>query len=565
MLNALSIRNVVLIDRLDVSFGPGLTAFTGETGAGKSIILDALGLALGNRGAKGLVRAGAEQASVCAVFTLPTEHGAKALLGEAGIDWDAQEDLVLRRQLGADGRSRAFVNDQPVSAKLLQDLGAGVLEIHGQHDGQGLMNAANHRPLLDEYGKLHKDVEALGKKWRALSAARVHLEESVKRRENADEQSEFVSASLEELNRLDPTIGEEESLAAERAFLMQAHKLAEKVEAARAVLHEDQGLEPRLAAALGALEQALDHLPADAAAEAVFAPLTRGAGALERALIEMQEAGSALDDAGHALDIQPERMEQAEERLFALRAAARKHNIEVDGLAELRAELTGQLENVHNLAGEETAAGIALKEAQQNYNTAAKKLADKRAAAGRKLTKALLVELAPLKMEKARFAVQQTMLAPERCGPQGGDQIHFEVSTNPGTPFGPLGDIASGGELSRFSLALKASLAAKDGPAAMIFDEIDQGVGGAVADAVGRRLADLSHGAQVLVVTHSPQVAARADQQFRVEKHENGKVTTTGLSRLDEDQRCEEIARMLAGADISDEARGAARALLAIG
>ncbi len=562
MLNALNIRNVVLIDRLDIGFAPGLTALTGETGAGKSIILDALGLALGMRGAKSLVRSGTEQASVVAVFTLPENHPAFAVLNEAGVDWDAAEDLVLRRTLGADGRSRAFINDQPVSARLLQEVGSKVLEIHGQHDGQGLLNAATHRPLLDETAGLHGEVTALGALWRAFQEAREHLDEVITRRENSEAESEFVRASLEELNRLDPVEGEEEALADERAFLMQAHKLAEKVASANAILQDGSGLEARLSAALGSLEQAIAGLQGGDQSEAVKLPLERSAGALERALIEMGEAASALDDAGQALNVEPDRMERTEERLFALRAAARKHSVNVDDLADLRTRLTAQLQSVENLAEEEQTARGALEAAKGRYDNAAKALAAKRAKAGKRLEQALARELVPLKMEKARFAVRQTMLDPDRCGPGGCDQIHFEVSTNPGTPFGPLGAIASGGELSRFSLALKASLASKDGPAAMIFDEIDQGVGGAVADAVGRRLADLSKGAQVLMVTHSPQVAARANTQIRVEKYEKNKATLTRLRVLSEDERTEEIARMLAGADVSDEARAAARALL---
>ncbi len=565
MLTALIIRNVVLIDRLDVEFGPGLTALTGETGAGKSIILDALGLALGMRSAKGLVRAGTDQARVSAVFSLPGEHLAHGLLEKAGIDWEMAEDLVLRRNLGADGRSRAFVNDQPVSARLLHDLGALLLEIHGQHDGQGLLNAATHRPLLDAAANLQKDVVSLSKNWCALQEAKAHLHDVVTRRASADEQSEFMRSSLEELDRLDPKTGEEDALAAERAFLMQAHKLAEKVEAARTVLGDDRGLEASLSSALGALEQALGQLRDGEHSEVVKLPLERGAGALERALIEMDEAASALDDAGRALDIQPDRMDKAEERLFALRGAARKHNVSVDNLPQLRRELTLSLDSIDNLGVEEAAARTAMETAQGRYDAAAQALAAKRAKAGKRLETSLSKELAPLKMDKARFAVRQTMLPPEKCGPGGCDQIHFEVCTNPGTPFGPLGSIASGGELSRFSLALKAALAGKDGPTAMIFDEIDQGVGGAVADAVGRRLADLSRDTQVLMVTHSPQVAARANTQFRVEKIENGKTTLTGLHRLDDEERCEEIARMLAGADISDEARAAARSLLDAG
>ncbi|PHS26674.1 MAG: DNA repair protein RecN [Robiginitomaculum sp.] len=562
MLNALVIRNVVLIDRLDIAFAAGLTALTGETGAGKSIILDALGLALGMRGAKNLVRAGTDQASVSAVFTLPSGHPVFAHLADAGVEGDASEDLVLRRTLGADGRSRAFINDQPVSVRLLQDIGTRLLEIHGQHDGHGLLNAATHRPLLDGYAGLHDEVTALGALWTKVQKARDHRDDLLARREEMDAQSDFVRMSLEELNRLDPKPDEEQGLADERAFLMLAHKLAEKVDTANAILNAGSGIEAGLSSALGALEQALAQLEGGAQSKSVKLSLERSAQALERALIETGEAASALDDAGQALDVQPDRMDQAEERLFALRAAARKHNVTVDGLADLRAELTAQLESVESLADDEKAARAALAKAQECYDDKAQKLAAKRGKAGKKLEQMLAKELPPLKMEKARFAVRQTMLDTDRCGPGGCDQIHFEVSTNPGTPFGPLGGIASGGELSRFSLALKASLANKDGPQVMIFDEIDQGVGGAVADAVGRRLAGLSAEAQVLVVTHSPQVAARADTQLRIEKQMKGDATLTHLRLLDDGERTEEIARMLAGADVTDAARAAAQTLL---
>jgi DNA repair protein RecN (Recombination protein N) len=562
MLNALTIRNIVLIDRLELSFKPGLTALTGETGAGKSIILDALGLALGMRGTKALVRSGTDQASVSAMFSLVKTHPAFTVLDEAGLDYDSTDDLVLRRTLGQDGRSRAFVNDQPVSARLLQAVGMQMLEIHGQHDGQGLLNAATHRPLLDGFAGLQKEVAKQSGLWDALQDAKTRLDEVSERREHLQTQSEFLQVSLDELNRLDPRPGEEETLADERAFLMQAHKLAQKVETASTLLHDGSGLEAALASALGALEQALSGVPDNAQSETVKLPMERSIGALERALIEMGEASSALEEAGLALDVQPERMEQAEERLFALRAASRKHGVAVDELAALRTELTGQLARLENLAADEQAARAAVTAAQNDYDLSASALAKKRAKAGKRLETLLHQELAPLKMEKARFSVCQTLLPAERCGPGGCDQISFEVRTNPGMPFGPLGEIASGGELSRFSLALKACLASSDGPAVMIFDEIDQGVGGAVADAVGRRLSDLSKGAQVLMVTHSPQVAARADTHIRIEKHTKGKATLTRLSVLDAEQRLEEIARMLAGANVSDEARAAAKALL---
>ncbi len=562
MLSTLSIRNVVLIDRLDVSFGPGLTVLSGETGAGKSIILDALGLALGMRSARTLVRAGADQANVTAVFALEADHPARAVLSAAGLDIDAGEDLVLRRQLGADGRSRAFVNDQPVSARLLRELGTMVLEVFGQHDGHGLLNAATHRGLLDAYGGLEDDVAALGRHWDAMQAARERLDDIQKRLQSAREESDLVRAAVEELNRLEPKEGEEESLASERAFLMQAQHVAQSVQTAHSLLQDERGPQTQLSSALAALEQAQSNLREDACPQNVSIPLERSTQALERALIETEEAIATLEEAGQALDLRPERLEQAEERLFALRAAARKHGVGVDDLADVRASLMAKLDSIENLDEAHGKAQNALEQARMRYQQAAEALAAKRAKAGARLQKALVRELTPLKMQKAGFRVVQTMLAPERHGPQGMDQISFEVCTNPGTPFGPLGAIASGGELSRFSLAMKVALTERKGAKVMVFDEIDQGVGGAVADAVGRRLAALARDSQVLVVTHSPQVAARASSQFRVEKDEQGGTIKTRLQKLDAEARREEIARMLAGADISDEARSAARALL---
>ena len=562
MLNTLSIRNVVLIDRLDVAFGPGLTVLSGETGAGKSIILDALGLALGMRSARSLVRAGADQASVTAVFSIAPDHPARPLLAAAGLEIDAGEDLVLRRLLGADGRSRAFVNDQPASVRLLRDLGAQLLEVFGQHDGHGLLNAATHRGLLDAYGALEDEVAALGRLWEAVKAAQAQLEEIEAHLHKAQEDSDLTRAALEELDRLEPQAGEEERLAAERAFLMQAQHVAQTVQSAYGVLEDERGPQAQVSSALALLEQALGGLQDGACPPAVAAPLDRTAQALERALIEIEEAVAALTEAGQALDVRPERLEQAEERLFALRAAARKHGVGVDDLVEVRAALLARLESMENLEEAHGQAQDALAQARVAYDKAASALAEKRAKAGVRLQKALAKELAPLKMQKAAFRVAQTMLPPERHGPQGMDQISFEVCTNPGTPFGPLGAIASGGELSRFSLAMKVALTGDKGHKVMVFDEIDQGVGGAVADAVGRRLAALARTAQVLVVTHSPQVAARASRQYRVEKLEQGNTIRTQLQALDEDERREEIARMLAGADVSDEARSAARALL---
>jgi DNA repair protein RecN (Recombination protein N) len=571
MLIGLSIRNVVLIQALDLSVGAGLTALTGETGAGKSIVLDALGLALGARADAGLVRRGAASASATAVFSLPQGHPAFAALAEKGLEADASGELVLRRQIGADGRSRAFVNDQASSVGVLRDLGALLLEVHGQHDAVGLLDARTHRALLDSYGGCAEALRACRvawTTWRELSKAAAALRDRV-RQDAAD--AEELTLRLAELDRLDPKPGEETALADKRALLGAAEKVMDDITAAQDAFAAGQ-IGQRLSQASRALQRALDRVkgPAGGEQSGALRGLSEAAAAVERALIEADEASSALEAAAQSFVFDPAGLEKTEERLFALRAAARKLNVPVEGLPAERVRMAQALQALESADADLAAADAAAKRAEGAFWSAAQVLSAARSAAGARLSEAVEAELKPLKLDKARFRVAVEPLGPERAGPEGADRVAFEIATNPGAPFGPLGAIASGGELARFALALKAALATREtaaGGAAftpvMIFDEVDQGVGGAVADAVGLRLRGLARAAQVLVVTHSPQVAARADVHWRVSKSIDGDMTTTAIEPLDPSARQEEIARMLSGAEVTEAARAAARALIA--
>jgi DNA repair protein RecN (Recombination protein N) len=568
MLIGLSIRNVVLIQALDLSVGAGLTALTGETGAGKSIVLDALGLALGARADAGLVRRGASSASATAVFSLPQDHPVFQALAERGLEADASGELVLRRQVGADGRSRAFVNDQASSVSVLRDLGALLLEVHGQHDAVGLLDARTHRALLDSYGGCAEALRACRTAWttwRELSKAAAALRDRV--RQDAAE-AEELTLRLAELDRLDPKPGEETALADQRALLGAAEKVMDDIAAAQESFASGQ-ISQRLSQASRALQRALDRVKGPAEGGALRG-LSEAAAAVERALIEAEEASAALDAAAQSFVFDPAGLEKTEERLFALRAAARKLNAPVEALPAKRLAMAQALQALESADADLAAADAAATSAEGAYWSAARVLSAARSAAGRRLSEAVEAELKPLKLDKARFHVAVEPLAPERAGADGADRVAFEIATNPGAPFGPLGAIASGGELARFALALKAALAAREpasGGAAftpvMIFDEVDQGVGGAVADAVGLRLRGLARAAQVLVVTHSPQVAARADVHWRVSKSIRDDMTTTAIEPLDPAAREEEIARMLAGAEVTEAARAAARALIA--
>lgn len=566
MLASLSIRDIVLIDRLELAFQPGLSALTGETGAGKSILLGALGLACGERADRAMVRAGAEQGSAIAVFELADGHGAYALLEEAGISFEPGEPVILRRVITADGRSRAHVNDQPASVGLLRALGDVLVEIHGQHDGRGLLDPKSHKHLLDEFAGNSARLAATARGWERVSAARRHLDTLRTDRARAADEEVFLRHAVEELDALSPRAGEEQILAAERRFLQQAETALSDLQTASEAFSGADAVSSRLNHALKGLERVRASLGADAAADSAQAnavsALDRASGALERALIEFDEAESALIDAASAFEVEPGALERAEERLFALRALARKHQVEVDALPSLRAEFADRLDAVADGEGREREAEAALKAAEADYARAASALSEARKTQGEKLAAAVMAELAPLKLEKARFRVAVTS-DESRAGPSGWDSVAFEVSTNPGAPFGPLDRIASGGELSRFALALKVCLAGSDSGIVMVFDEVDQGVGGAVADAVGHRLARLADGRQALVVTHSPQVAARAGHHWRIAKAEEGAEMRTRVVLLDGRERREEIARMLSGAEVTEAARAAADELMA--
>jgi DNA repair protein RecN (Recombination protein N) len=563
MLLGLAIRDVVLIDQLDLSIGPGLTALTGETGAGKSIVLDALGLATGARAEAGLVRRGAPQAMATASFAPSPDHAVWALLDEKGLDYARDEDLVLRRSLAADGRSRAFVNDQPTSVGVLRELGERLLEVHGQHETVGLLDQKTHRRLLDAFGALDGELAACAEAWSRWRAARERADQLAETAGRAHAEAEELSLRLSELDRLDPREGEEAALADERALLGAAEKALADIAAARDAVSAD--MTHRLAQAFRALDRARERaVQAGASADGpAVNRIAEAAAAVDRALVEATEAQAAIDAAAEAFEFEPDRLEKAEERLFALRGLARKLAIPVEDLPAARLRFAAALREIENVDEALKEARAQAEAAQADYRAAAQGLTRARRAAGDRLAKAVEGELAPLKLDKARFRVAVEPLSEDRAGPSGADRVEFEVSTNPGAPFGGLGVIASGGELARFALALKVSLAAREAdPPLMIFDEVDQGVGGAVADAVGMRLRRLAERAQVLVVTHSPQVAARADAHWRVTKAGAGEKVRTAIDVLGPAAREEEIARMLAGAEITEAARAAARALM---
>jgi DNA repair protein RecN (Recombination protein N) len=547
MLTSLSIRDVVLIETLELDFGAGLGVLTGETGAGKSILLDALGLALGVRADSGLVRAGQAQASVSVSFEIGRDHAALALLDGNGLAHEPGEPLVIRRTVKADGGSRAFVDDQPVSAGLLRELGALLVESHGQHDDRGLLNPRGHRALLDGFGRI--DAGPTGAAWALLQAAEAKLADARAAHAEAERDRDWLAHAVEELDRLAPQAGEEEALASLRAGMQAGARLGDELETIAALLRGSDG-------GLAQLRQAARRLDRIAAEHA---SLTEALAALDRAVIEAAEAEDALARARDALAFDPARLEEAEARLFEIRALARKHRVDADALPALLEELRAKLGAIAAGGAEIAALETGLRDARQAYECEASSLTEARRAAAARLDAAVAGELAPLKLDQARF---RTVTGAAEPGPAGRDRIEFEVSTNAGAPFGPLVRIASGGELSRFILALKVALAEEGGATTMIFDEIDRGVGGAVASAVGERLHRLAEAGQVLVVTHSPQVAARGATHLLIEKSHDGLVTRTGVHLLDEARRREEIARMLSGAQVTDEARAQAVRLL---
>ena len=565
MLTSLSIRDVVLVDVLDLDVDEGLTVLTGETGAGKSIILDALGLALGGRGEAGLVRSGAKQAVATAVFTAPDDADLIELIQDKGFDVTPGEELILRRVLSADGRSRAYVNDQPAGVAALREIGARLVEVHGQHETVGLLDWKTHRGLLDAYGGLAPQLGGVAAASERLKAAEAKLEGLRAAAADAAARAEEITLNLADLDDLDPREDEETELAGERAVLGAAEKAVADLADARTNLGGDK-LSQKLSAALRAVEHARQRAT-QAGVEAdhpVLVRLTLAAEAIDRTMVEAAEAIAEVDAAANAFDFEPGRLDKAEERLFALRAAARKLNTTVHALPALRIALREQLRLIEDGAEAMTAAARAAAVARDNYDVAASLLSSGREAAADRLAKAVMEELGPLKLDRARFRVALEPVAEGRRGPLGVETARFEIATNAGTPFGPLDAIASGGELARFALAMKAALAGREDQRqpVMIFDEVDQGVGGAVAEAVGQRLKRLSSGAQVLVVTHSPQVAARGHAHWKVRKADAAGVTTTTVDALDDTARREEIARMLSGATVTEEARAAARALI---
>ena len=547
MLVSLEIRDLLIIDRLVLELGPGLNVLTGETGAGKSILLDSLGFVLGWRGRADIVRQGAERGEVTAVFSLPASHGAWAVLDGAGMEAEPGEDLILRRVTTADGRKTAYVNDRRVGAEVLRDLADLLVELHGQHDDRGLLNPRGHRQLLDEFAGL--DLGQVRSAWGGQRAARDALfaaEASIAR---ARTEEEFLRHAVAELDKLAPKPGEEGELDAKRRLMQGAARIREDIARAAAAL-SDEGAEGRMRDAARWLEGA-----ADRAEGRLDDPLA----ALSRASIELAEAQAGVEAALEALDFNPRDLETAEERLFAIRALARKHSVAPDDLATLADDLRARLSALD--AGEAGLARLttAVADAEAAYASAATALTAQRQKAARRLDQAMARELAPLKMERALFS---TEIATGEPGPEGMDAVTFTVATNPGAPAGPLNRIASGGELSRFLLALKVCLTGQQSGLTLIFDEIDRGVGGATADAVGRRLKALSEGAQVLVVTHSPQVAALGAHHWRVQKQVVKGQTLSTVVALPPEERVEELARMLAGDTVTEAARAAARALL---
>jgi DNA repair protein RecN (Recombination protein N) len=562
MLSALSIRDVVLIDRLDLSFGEGLTVLTGETGAGKSILLDSLGLALGDRADSGLVRAGQEQATVTAFFTPPLAHPAFDLLADQGLE--AEDEIVIRRLVNRDGRSRAFVNDQPVSAGLLRRLAGLLVEVQGQHDQIGLADPAAHGPLLDGFGVTPALSGAVANAWGAWRERLTALAAARRAMAEAQRDEEWLRHAVGELGDLRPEPGEEEQLAQARHEMQQAARRAEGIAAALAEIAPRERRNPGPAAALRSAARSLQRLiPGGASPEAeADSPLAPAMAALERAEEALAEAETLLSRLAQEAEADPRELERAEERLFALRAAARKHGVPVAELPALRDSLAARL-----AALDLGTAGLAELEssvvaARQVFVTAAKTLSEARTVAAKRLEAAIMAELPPLRLEKTRFVVETTPLADSGWGPRGVEAIHFLIATNPGQTPGPIDKIASGGELSRLMLALKLVLSRGSSVGTLIFDEVDSGIGGATAAAVGERLARLAQDIQLLTVTHSPQVAARGQAHLRVAKGLSDGRGVTRVEPLTGQARREEVARMLAGEQVTEAARAAADSLL---
>ncbi|ESX10082.1 MULTISPECIES: DNA repair protein RecN [unclassified Mesorhizobium] len=550
MLSRLSIRDIVLIEKLDIDFQPGLSVLTGETGAGKSILLDALSLALGARGDASLVRHGAAQGQVIAVFDVPRNHPVRALLAENAIEDDG--DIILRRLQTADGRTRVFVNDQPSSVTLMRDIGHALVEIHGQHDERALVDPGAHRELLDSFGGHLGAARATGEAWRYWRGAEQEFVRHRAKVEAAAREADYLRASVAELAKLDPQPGEETQLAELRATMMRAEKIASEIHDAQDVLSGPSSPLPQLASLLRRLQRKASEAPG------LLEDVVKS---LDEAMLSLDAAQSGVEAALRATEYDPQRLEKAEERLFSLRAASRKHSVAVDDLAQLRDTMLADLADLDAGEGRLHVLEKQAAAAREAYDISAAQLSSLRHAAAVGLTKAVMAELPALKLERAEFIVELASDGENRME-EGIDQVEFWVRTNPGTRPGPMMKVASGGELSRFLLALKVALADRGSAPTLVFDEIDTGVGGAVADAIGQRLARLSKRVQVLSVTHAPQVAARAATHFLISKSGGSDKVATGIAEMDRAARQEEIARMLAGATITEEARAAAERLL---
>lgn len=548
MLKGLDIRNILIIDHLELSLRAGLNVLTGETGAGKSILLDSLGFVLGWRGPSDLVRQGAEQGEVSAWFDLPDDHPVLELLEQHGLP--VSQELILRRINGREGRKTAWINDRRVSGELLRKLSEHLVELHGQHDDRGLLNAKGHRNLLDEYGQYGALKAAVAKAWGEKERARKAVELESEAVTELRREEEFLRHAVAELSALDPKPGEADALDAKRRLMQASTRVRADVSKAHHALGRE-GAEALLDDAQRWLQEAAAQLN-----DELDAPLD----SLSRVMNDLQDTLNEVEACLDAIGFNPHELETLEERLFAMRGLARKHDVHADALADLAGDLEARLLRLDAGADNLNALRAAQAEAVNVYAARAAELQLARSAAAEKLDQAMALELAPLKMERAVFETRVTAAA---AGPEGIDQIDFCVATNPGAPAGPLGKIASGGELSRFLLALKVCLNAGNSHATLIFDEIDRGVGGATADAVGRRLAELAQSGQVLVVTHSAQVAALGDAQFQVSKHQTDSHTVSRIKQLDREERVDEIARMISGTQVTDAARVAAQALIA--
>ena len=550
MLASLSVSNIVLIEQLTLDFEPGLTVLTGETGAGKSILLDALGLALGSRADFGLIRQGSEQAQVTAIFNLSRTNPIWGLVDEAGIS--PEDQLILRRRLKSDGKSSASINDVPVSVGLLRQVGDMLVEIQGQFEGRGLLDTSTHIALLDRAAGHQQRVSELRHSWQRWADARAALEQARQALDNAKAEEDWLRDAVQVLDQLAPQASEEDNLIAERIRLANVSKISEGIAQAEDALFGDAGAQNALGTAINAIEKAAD-LP-----EALDETLA----ALQRAEAEFAEASSLIHAASDSLEANPQQLEQLDDRLHALRQQARKHNCDIDDLPQTHQKLAARLAGIEDRSGQIGALEDAAAQWQERYQKLAIAIDDGRRDAAKTLDAAVAAELPPLKLDGASFQTVISQLDQSQWGPNGTSTVRFEASTNKGMAPGPIDKIASGGELARFLLALKVVLESSNDPRSLIFDEVDSGVGGAVAAAVGERLARLGQAVQTLVITHSPQVAAKGAHHLRIYKTASDDTVISGTETLSAAQRTEEIARMLAGETITAEARAAATALL---